>query len=144
VRTRAVAVVVTLALAAGQAAAHARTLAKPKPKKKVVTVTQTFAGTREEVQRWGYVLVKIDVRKTTTTVGKRSTIVRRVVSVKAPIVPDETGRSQILSEDNIPTLCQEALRAQFTGRIDAVSYMTDTTDGFERSLNAALLKAQAH
>jgi uncharacterized protein with FMN-binding domain len=134
--------VVALAVAPG-GVAQARGSAKPKPRKKVVTVTQTFAGDRVEVQRWGFVLVKIEVRKTTTTVGKKTTVSRRVTSVKAPIVPDETGRSQILSEENIPTLCQEALKAQFTGRIDSVSYMTDTSEGFQSSLNAALLKAQA-
>jgi thiamine biosynthesis lipoprotein len=59
-----------------------------KPKKKVLTTTKKVTGTEAQVSRWGTVEVVLTVRKTTTTVGKKKTIVRHITGVTVPIYPN--------------------------------------------------------
>ena len=111
------------------------------PKKTVVT--KTITGPSAQAGRWGDVQVTLVVRKTTTTVGKKVTVSRRIVKVTVPVYPNHTDRSIFINQQALPILIQEATQAQLTGAIDMVSGATDTSDGFEQSLQAAILMAKA-
>jgi uncharacterized protein with FMN-binding domain len=124
---------------AGNAMALTRT-ASATPKKKVVVVTRKFAGSAAQTDRWGYTQVTIVVKKTTTTIGKRRRVKRRITGVSATS-PDHTDRSIRINEQAIPILQQETLRAQ-TANVDLVSGATDTSRAFQQSLQAAILKAR--
>jgi uncharacterized protein with FMN-binding domain len=111
-------------------------------KKKVVTLTKTVTGTQVETDRWGLIQVALVVKKTTTTVGKKKTVTRKITSVKVPMYPNHTDRSVFINQQALPILVQETLTAQFTGSINMVSGATDTSDSFTQSLQAALLAAK--
>jgi uncharacterized protein with FMN-binding domain len=131
------ATMLTLALATPVANAIAAT-----PKKKVTTTTKTISGSVVEVDRWGSLQVTVVLKKTTTTVGAKKTVKRRVTAVRVPTYPNHTDRSVFINQNALPTLVQEALTAQFAGSIDMVSGATDTSYGFEQSLQSALLAAK--
>lgn len=135
----------TAALAApvGTAVAAARpaTVATA-PKKKVVTVTKSVTGPQGQADRWGYVEVTLIVKKTTTTVGTKSTVARRITAVRVPVYPDHTDRSVYISQQALPYLAQETLQAQFgPNNIQLISGATYTSQGFVQSLQGALLLA---
>jgi len=111
---------------------------------KVVTATRSFTGSTGTAGRWGDVQVTLLVRKTTTTnlTTKKKTVKRKIVSVKVPVYPDHTDRSVFINQQALPILIQETVQAQSTG-IDLVSGATDTSQGFEQSLQSAILKAKA-
>jgi uncharacterized protein with FMN-binding domain len=110
---------------------------KAVPKKKVVTLK--FAGSSVQVDRWGALQVTIVVRKTTTTIGTKKKITRRITGVSVPVYPNHTDRSVFINQNALPVLRSEALRAQ-SANIDLVSGATDTSDAFSESLQAAILK----
>ncbi len=114
------------------------------PKKKVVTATRAFTGTPGSAGRWGNVQVRIVVRKTTTTVikTKKKTVKRKILSVTVPVYPNHTDRSIFINQQALPYLIQETLQAQSTG-INMVSGATDTSYGFQSSLQSAILAARA-
>ena len=107
-------------------------------KKKTIVRTKKFTGTTIDTGRYGLLRVTIVVRKTTTTVGTRKSVKRRITSISVPVYPNDTDRSVFISQNAIPTLVQEALRAQ-SARIDVVSGATYTSDAFAQSLQAAIL-----
>jgi uncharacterized protein with FMN-binding domain len=107
--------------------------AATKPK----VVIRKFSGTTYQVEHFGQLQVVITVKK--TTVGKKVT--RKITAISVPVYPASSGRSQYISENAIPILRSEALRAQ-SGNIDLVSGATDTSDAFVSSLQAAILKAR--
>lgn len=113
-------------------------------KKKVVTATKSFTGTAGSAGRWGDVQVTIVVRKTTTTnlTTRKKTVTRRIVSVKVPVYPNHTDRSIYINQQALPLLIQETVQAQSSG-IDLISGATDTSDGFQQSLQAAIIAAKA-
>jgi uncharacterized protein with FMN-binding domain len=114
------------------------------PKKKVVTKTVTVAGEPGSAGRWGDVQVTLVIKKTTTTVGKKKTVTRKVADVKVPVYPNHTDRSVFISENALPMLIQEELTAQFdVSGIQLISRATDTSDAFVQSLQSALLKAKS-
>lgn len=114
------------------------------PKKKVVTKTATVSGDAGSAGRWGEVQVTLTVKKTTTTVGKKKTVTRKITNVTVPVYPDHTDRSVFISENALPMLIQEELTAQFDVRgVQLISRATDTSDAFVQSLQSALLKAKA-
>jgi uncharacterized protein with FMN-binding domain len=121
----------------------AATAVKTAPKKKVVTVTKSFTGTPGSADRWGDVVVTIVVRKTTTTVlkTKKKTVTRRITAVRVPEYPNHTDRSIFINQQALPILVQETLQAQSTA-IDMVSGATNTSDGFQQSLQSAILLAK--
>ena len=135
---------VAIALPVGNAVAAATrsTATKPKPKKKVVTLTKTVSGPQAQADRWGYVQVTLVVKKTTTFVGKKKTVVRKITSVTVPVYPDHTDRSVFINQQAIPMLEQEALTAQFTGGINMISGASNSSNAFIQSLQSALLAAQ--
>jgi Na+-translocating ferredoxin:NAD+ oxidoreductase RnfG subunit len=116
---------------------------KVKPKKRVVTVKRTVTGDEGFAGRWGSVEITLIVRKTTTIVGSRKTITRKVISLGVPIYPNHTDRSVFINQQALPILEQEALTAKYaTAQLDWVSGATDTSQGFTQSLQSALLKAK--
>jgi uncharacterized protein with FMN-binding domain len=111
-------------------------------KKKVTVATKSFTGAMAQVDRWGSLDVTIVVKKTTTTIGTKKTVARKMTSVKVPVYPNHTNRSVFINEQALPTLVQEALKAQSSG-INLVSGATDTSYSFAQSLQSAILKAKA-
>src|SRR3978361_72591 len=141
-RTAAVASIATIALPVGNAIAAARpTQTAVTPKKKVATVTKTITGQAYEADRWGPLQFTVVVKKTTTTVGTKKTVARKITSVRVPVSPDHTDRSVFINQKALPMLEQEALRAQFTGSINMISGASDSSDAFIQSLQGALTAA---
>lgn len=122
------------------AAAH-RTVAKTVAKKKVAVARKSFTGPAVDANQWGPLQVTIVVRKTTTTVGKKRTVARRITSVTVPVSPDHTDRSIFINQQALPYLIQETLKAQ-SSRIYAVSGATNSSDAFAQSLQSAILHAK--
>jgi uncharacterized protein with FMN-binding domain len=127
-----------LAVPVGDALAATR-MTTATPKKRVVVVSRKFVGPAAQTDRWGYTQVTIVVRKTTTTVGTRKTVKRRITSVSAT-APNHTDRSVRINAQAIPILRQETLTAQ-SAHIYIVSGATDTSYAFGQSLQAAILAA---
>jgi len=136
----------TLALAIPVADAAAavveKTATSAKPKKKVVTVTKTVAGSEGFAGRWGSVKVVLVIRKTTTTIGTKKTVARRVTKVAVPEYPNHTDRSVFINQQALPILQQEVMQRQLDPNIDFVSGATDTSQAFEQSLQAAIIAAR--
>ena len=135
---------VAIALPVGNAVAAATrsTATNVMPKKKVVTLKKTVSGPQAQADRWGYVQVTLVVKKTTTTVGKKKTVVRKITSVSVPVYPDHTDRSVFINQQAIPMLEQEALAAQFTGGTNMISGASNSSVAFAQSLKSALLGAR--
>jgi uncharacterized protein with FMN-binding domain len=113
------------------------------PKKVVTAVTKTVHGTAAEADRWGPLQVTLTVKKTTTTVGKKKTVTRKITKVSVPVYPNHTDRSVFINEQAIPLLVQEALQAQFDiSQVQVISRATDTSYAFGQSLQAAILAAK--
>jgi len=133
---KAVTAVVT-AVAMGIPVANAAAAAK-----KVITVTKSVTGPQAQASRWGYIQVTLVVRKTTTFVGTKKTVARKITAVKVPVYPNHTDRSVYINGQALPWLRQETLAAQFKGNVQLISGATDTSYAFQRSLQAALLTAE--
>ena len=116
----------------------ANATAAVKAVKKTVVRTKRFTGSTIDTGRYGLLRVTIVVRKTTSIVGTRKSVKRRVTSVSVPVYPNDTDRSAFISQNAIPVLVQEALRAQ-GARVDIVSGATYTSEAFAQSLQAAIL-----
>ena len=133
---KAVTAVVT-AVAMGIPVANAAAAAK-----KVITVTKSVTGPQAQASRWGYIQVTLVVRKTTTFVGTKKTVARKITAVKVPVYPNHTDRSVYINGQALPWLKQETLAAQFKGNVQLISGATDTSYAFQQSLQAALLTAK--
>jgi uncharacterized protein with FMN-binding domain len=141
-RIAAVASTATIAIPVGNAIAASKpTLATVTPKKKVVTLTKTISGQAYEADRWGPLQVTVVVKKTTTTVGTKKTVTRKITSVRVPVYPNHTDRSVFINQQALPMLEHEALSAQFTGSVNMISGASDTSDAFIQSLQGALSAA---
>jgi uncharacterized protein with FMN-binding domain len=113
------------------------------PRKHVVTTTKTVQGVQGQADRWGYVQVTLTVKKTTTTVGTKKTVTRKITKVAVPVYPNHTDRSIFINQQAIPLLVQETMQAQFDiSKIDVIGGATATSYGFGQSLQAALLAAK--
>jgi uncharacterized protein with FMN-binding domain len=86
--------------------------------------------------------VTLVVKKTTTTVGTKRTVKRKITGVTVPVYPNHTDRSVYINQQALPWLKQETLAAQFKGNIQLISGATNTSDAFVQSLQAALLAAK--
>lgn len=126
---------ITTVLTAGVLALPVVNTAAAATKPKVVI--RTFTGTTYQVSHFGELQVVITVKKTTK--GKKVT--RRITAISVPLYPDTSGRSQYISENAIPILRSEALRAQ-SAKIDFISEATLTSEAFAGSLQAAIAKAK--
>jgi uncharacterized protein with FMN-binding domain len=123
-------------------AASRQTLSTTTVKKKVTVATKSFTGTAAEADRWGPLQVTIVVRKTTTTIGTKKTVARKITKVTVPVSPNHTDRSIYINQQALPYLVQETLKAQ-SSRIYAVSGATNSSDAFAQSLQSAILSARA-
>jgi hypothetical protein len=114
------------------------------PQQKTASVTRQFLGTLATADKWGHVQVLLVVRKTTTIVGTRKVIARRIIAVRVPEYPKEGAAHTIaLNQRVIPELAQQVLQAHsMTVRIQVISEATDTSVAFNRSLQAALYEAR--
>ncbi len=129
---KAVSLVAVLALPLVNVAAAATSTVKK-------SVWKRVAGPQEQANRWGFVQVSVVVKK--TTVGTKTT--RKITGISVPVYPDHTGRSQFISENALPILISEGLKAQMhPANIQLLSGATYTSDAFEQSLQAAVLKAK--
>jgi uncharacterized protein with FMN-binding domain len=117
-------------------------VSKTAVKKKVATASKSFTGAAVEADRWGPLEVTIVVKKTTTTVGKKKTVARKITAVKVPLYPNHTDRSVYINQQALPYLVKETLQAQ-SSRINMVSGASDTSDAFVQSLQSAILHAKA-
>lgn len=108
----------------------------------VVTVTKRVTGPQAAADRWGYIQVTLIVKKTTTTVGTKRTVKRKITGVTVPVYPNHTDRSVYINQQALPWLKQETLVAQFKGNIQLISGATNTSDAFVQSLQAALITAK--
>jgi uncharacterized protein with FMN-binding domain len=108
---------------------------------KKIVVSKRFTGSVASVDRWGSLQVTIVVRKTTTVTGTKKKVTRKITAVSVPTYPNHTDRSVYINQTALPILKAEALRAQ-SANINLVSGATDTSDAFEQSLQAAILKAK--
>jgi uncharacterized protein with FMN-binding domain len=127
---------------ADAAAALEATVMQAVPKKKVIVVTKAVSGQPAQADRWGFVQVTLVVRKTTTIVGKRKTVVRKITAVRVPVYPNHTDRSVFINQQALPLLVQETLTAQFTGGLNMISGASMTSSAFVQSLQGALSAAQ--
>ena len=66
----------------------------------------------------------------------------KITSVDVPVYPNEGGHTQEVSASAIPALKQEAIVAQ-SANVNIVSGATQTSQGFQQSLAAALSQAKA-
>ncbi len=130
--------VLVLPLANVTARAASATLTAAKKK----TVWRKVAGPEAQADRWGYVQVTLVVKKTTTTTNGVSKVTRTITGAPVPLYPDHTGRSLFISQNAIPVLIGEVLRAQMNPNINLVSGATYTSEAFIQSLQAAILKAK--
>ena len=80
----------------------------------------------------------LTVKKTTTTVGTKKTIVRKVVRIDIPQYPDHTDRSVYINQQALPYLMQETLKAQ-SAKIQMVSGASYSSQAFIQSLQGALV-----
>jgi uncharacterized protein with FMN-binding domain len=110
--------------------------------KKVTVVKKTVNGPRAQDDRWGYIRVTLIVRKTTTVIGTKKKVTRKIIGVKVPESPNHTDRSIYINSHALPYLTQEVLQAQMNPNIQFVSGATDTSNAFEQSLQAAILVAK--
>jgi len=117
-------------------------VAKKKPKRHVITVKKKVSGVQGSAGQWGFVQVTLIVKKTTTIIGKKKRVKRKVVGLSVPIYPDHTNRSIFISQQAIPMLEQEELRAHYTTHIYMIGGASYTSQGFIQSLQSALLKAR--
>jgi uncharacterized protein with FMN-binding domain len=123
-------------------AASRQALSSTTVKKKVTVATKSFTGAAAEADRWGPLQVTIVVRKTTTTIGTKKTVARKITKVTVPVSPNHTDRSIYINQQALPYLVQETLKAQ-SSKIYAVSGATNSSDAFAQSLQSAILSARA-
>ena len=127
--------VAALALPIADATAATRATAKK------IVVSKRFTGSVASVDRWGSLQVTIVVRKTTTIIGTKKKVTRKITAVSVPTYPNHTDRSIYINQTALPILKAETLRAQ-SANINMVSGATDSSDAFAQSLQSAILKAR--
>ena len=106
--------------------------------KKVVVITRKVTGIAAPASQWGYVQVTLTVKKTTTTVGKKKTVARRIINISIPQYPSHTDRSIYINRTALPWLMQETLKSQ-SANIQMISGASDSSYAFIQSLQAAIV-----
>jgi uncharacterized protein with FMN-binding domain len=106
--------------------------------KKVVVITRKVTGPAAQANQWGYVQVMLTVKKTTTTVGAKKKIVRKIVKISIPQYPHHTDRSVYINQTALPYLMQETLKSQ-NANIQMISGASDSSNAYIQSLQAALV-----
>ena len=106
-----------------------------------MVITRKVSGPPAQASRWGYVQVTLTVKKTTTTVGKKKKISRKIVNISIPQYPNHTDRSVYINQTALPYLMQETLQAQ-SANIQMISGASDSSQAYIQSLQAALVLEQ--
>lgn len=115
----------------------------PQAKKRVVVVTKTVNGAPGQADQWGNVQVTLVVKKTTTILGTKKTVARKLANVTVPVYPNHTDRSVFINQQAIPLLTQEVLKAGISiANLQLISGATATSYAFANSLQDALLQAK--
>jgi uncharacterized protein with FMN-binding domain len=128
--------IVTATAGAGILAAQAGGAFAAVPK--TVVTTKNVSGPPAQANRWGYVQVTLTVKKTTTTVGTKKKITRKIVKVSIPQYPNHTDRSVYINQTALPYLIQETLQSQ-NANIQMISGASDSSYAYIQSLQAALV-----
>jgi uncharacterized protein with FMN-binding domain len=105
---------------------------------KKVVITRKVTGLSYSAGRWGYIQVTLTVRKTTTTVGTKKTVARKIIKVGVPVYPNHTDRSVYINQTALPYLIQETLQAQ-NANIQMITGASDSSSAYIQSLQAALV-----
>ena len=108
------------------------------PRKTVVTTK--VSGPTAEADRWGTVQITVTVRKTTTVANGARKVTRKVVDIGGTF-SYHTDRSLYIMQQALPMLRQQALQT-LSANVDMISGATYTSQAFQQSLQAALLKAK--
>jgi uncharacterized protein with FMN-binding domain len=103
-----------------------------------VVVTRKVTGLSASAGQWGYIEVTLTVRKTTTTVGTKKTIARKIIRVGVPVYPNHTDRSVYINQTALPWLIQETLKSQ-NANIQMISGASDSSYAYIQSLQRALV-----
>ena len=103
-----------------------------------VVITKKVSGPPAAASQWGYVQVTLTVRKTTTTVGTKKTVVRKIIKISIPQYPSHTDRSIYINRTALPYLMQETLKAQ-SANIQMITGASDSSGAYIQSLQAALV-----
>ena len=103
-----------------------------------VVLTRKVTGLSASAGRWGYIQVTLTVRKTTTTVGTKKTVARKIIKVGVPVYPNHTDRSVYINQTALPYLIQETLQAQ-NANIQMITGASDSSSAYIQSLQAALV-----
>ena len=106
------------------------------PKK--VVITRKVTGPAAQASRWGYVQVMLTVRKTTTTVGTKKKVTRKIIRIAIPQYPNHTDRSVYINQTALPYLIQETLQSQ-NANIQMISGASNSSYAYIQSLQAALV-----
>jgi hypothetical protein len=114
---------------------------KAAPKKKVVKTTATISGPSVVCKRWGDLVVRIKVEKTTTTIGTKKKVAIKILAIDFPVFPDATFRSRYINTQALPLLVDEVMETQ-SPNVEVISGATDVTVSFKQSLQAAILQAK--
>ena len=114
--------------------------AASEPTRTVKVTTKTYPGSVQQADQWGSLQVMAVVRTTTTTIGTKKTVKRKLTKVTVPTYPNHTGRSQYINQTALPWLIQEALTAQ-SPNIRIISGATYSSEAFAYSLQSAMQHA---
>jgi len=114
--------------------------AASKPKRTVKVTTKTYPGSVQQANQYGPLQVMAVVRTTTTTVGTKKTVKRKLTNITVPTYPNHTGRSQYINQTALPWMIQEALKAQ-SPNILIISGATYSSEAFAYSLQSAMQHA---
>jgi uncharacterized protein with FMN-binding domain len=106
--------------------------------KKVIVVTKKVSGPQAQADQWGYVVVTLTVKKTTTIVGTKKTITRKITNMSIPVYPNHTDRSVYISNNALPMLMQQTMKTQ-NANVQMISGATYTSQAYVQSLQAALV-----
>ena len=103
-----------------------------------IVITRKVTGLSASAGQWGYVQVALTVRKTTTIVGTRKTVTRKIIRVSVPVYPNHTDRSVYINQTALPYLIQETLTAQ-NANIQMISGASYSSQAYIQSLQRALV-----
>jgi uncharacterized protein with FMN-binding domain len=132
--------VATLAVPAADAVAAVAKSGSASVAPKKTVVTKKVTGPAAEADRWGTVQITVTVRKTTTVANGAKKVTRKIVDIGGTF-SYHTDRSLYIMQQSLPMLRQQALQT-LSANVDMISGATYTSQAFQQSLQAALLKAK--
>ena len=98
---------------------------------------ETGCARRWQVDRWGEIQVVLIVRKRTTTIGTKRPSPEDHRSAATRLAEPGRHAHLGLNREVLPLLSQQVLESSSRRTIDYISEATDTSIGFEKSLQVA-------